>query len=69
MAAVFSHSPDFSVAKGYDKSNIFFSMGYDNENGILIENTFKRYSLRLNSDFELAKWAEHWRERIAVPGQ
>lgn len=52
----FSQFHDFSVAKGTDKSNFFLSLGYDNEDGILVNNDFKRYSLRLNSDFELAKW-------------
>ena len=52
----FSHFHDLSIAKGADKSNFFLSLGYDNENGILVNNDFKRYSLRLNSDFELLKW-------------
>ena len=52
----FAHFHDFSIAKGTEKSNYFLSLGYDDEDGILIDNSFKRFSLRLNSDFELAKW-------------
>lgn len=47
---------DLSIAKGFDRSNIYFSLGYDDEKGIVIDNDFKRMSLRLNSDFELTKW-------------
>ena len=54
----FSHFHDFSIAKGGEKSNYFMSLGYDDENGILIDNNFKRFSLRLNSDFQLADWVE-----------
>jgi TonB-linked SusC/RagA family outer membrane protein len=52
----FSHFHDLSIAKGAEKANFFLSLGYDDEDGILINNSFKRYSLRLNADFELAKW-------------
>ena len=52
----FSHYHDFSVSKGTDKSNYYLSLGYDDENGILIDNSFKRFSMRFNSDFELTKW-------------
>jgi TonB-linked SusC/RagA family outer membrane protein len=47
---------DFSISKGDEKFNFYFSMGYDNEAGILIDNTYKRYSARLNSDSKLTKW-------------
>ncbi|HZV71503.1 MAG TPA: TonB-dependent receptor [Saprospiraceae bacterium] len=49
----FSQNHNLSIAKGADKSNYFLSLGYNDEHGILIDNTFKRYSLRLNSDYEL----------------
>ncbi len=52
----FSHYHDFSIAKGTDRSSYYFSVGYDDETGILIDNDFQRFSLRFNSDFELAKW-------------
>ena len=47
---------DFSVSKGYEKFNFYTSLGYDDEDGILIDNSYKRYSGRLNSDVNLTKW-------------
>jgi TonB-linked SusC/RagA family outer membrane protein len=47
---------DFSVSKGDEKYNFYFSLGNDNEEGILINNTYKRYSSRINSDINLTKW-------------
>lgn len=47
---------DLSLSKGDDKFNYFLSFGYDNEEGILIDNNFKRYSVRLNSDSKVNKW-------------
>ena len=52
----FSHYHDFSVAKGTESSNFYLSFGYDDEEGILIDNNFERFSMRLNSDLDLAKW-------------
>lgn len=49
-------SYNFSVSKGDDRSNFFLSFGNDKEQGILIDNSYKRYSLRFNSDFKLTKW-------------
>ncbi len=49
-------SYNLSVSKGDDRSNFFLSFGNDKEQGILIDNSYKRYSLRLNSDFNLTKW-------------
>ncbi|MES1224060.1 MAG: SusC/RagA family TonB-linked outer membrane protein, partial [Bacteroidota bacterium] len=49
-------SNSVSVAKGDEKINYYFSFGNDNEKGILIDNTYKRYSMRLNSDVMLTKW-------------
>jgi TonB-linked SusC/RagA family outer membrane protein len=49
-------SYDLSIAKGDEKMNYFISFGHDNEDGILIDNNFKRYSLRINSDVRPKKW-------------
>lgn len=49
-------SYDMSISKGDEKANVFVSFGHDNEDGILIDNNYKRYSLRINSDFRVAKW-------------
>lgn len=47
---------DFSVSKGDEKFNFYFSAGYDDEEGILIQNNYKRYSSRLNADLKLTRW-------------
>lgn len=52
----FSSYHDLSIAKGTDRSNLFLSLGYDDEEGILIDNSFKRFGMRINSDFELTDW-------------
>lgn len=49
-------SYDLSISKGDEKFNFFMSFGTDSEDGILINNTYKRYSGRINSDIKLAKW-------------
>ncbi|MEO7990455.1 MAG: TonB-dependent receptor [Chryseolinea sp.] len=49
-------SNSVSVAKGDNKFNYFLSFGNDSENGILIDNSYKRYSVRINSDAKIAKW-------------
>lgn len=52
----FSHYHDVSIAKGTESANYYLSLGYDDENGILIDNSFQRFSLRLNSDIDVTKW-------------
>ncbi|WP_051049878.1 SusC/RagA family TonB-linked outer membrane protein [Nafulsella turpanensis] len=49
-------SYDLSVARGEEKFNFYFSLGYDDEVGILIDNTYKRISGRINSDIQLTDW-------------
>jgi TonB-linked SusC/RagA family outer membrane protein len=49
-------SNDLEVSNGNDKFNFYMSFGQDVENGILIDNTYKRSSIRINSDSKLAKW-------------
>jgi TonB-dependent starch-binding outer membrane protein SusC len=49
-------SHDVSISKGDEKLNYYLSFGYDRENGILIDNNYKRYSVRLNSDAKLRPW-------------
>jgi TonB-dependent starch-binding outer membrane protein SusC len=49
-------SYDLSVSKGDENFNYYISFGHDNEKGILIDNSFKRYSARINSDVKVAKW-------------
>lgn len=47
---------DLSIGKGDEKMNFFLSFGHDSEQGILIDNSFKRYSARINSDVKLTPW-------------
>ncbi|MCF8226468.1 MAG: TonB-dependent receptor [Bacteroidales bacterium] len=47
---------DFSISNGAENFNYYFSLGYDDETGILIDNTYNRYSARLNSDVRLTGW-------------
>ena len=49
-------SYDLDVSKGDDKMNYYLSLSHDDENGILIDNSYKRYSARLNSDVKLTRW-------------
>jgi TonB-linked SusC/RagA family outer membrane protein len=39
-----------------DKSNFAVTMGYLNDNGTLLNSYFRRYSLRVNTDFKLKPW-------------
>jgi TonB-linked SusC/RagA family outer membrane protein len=47
---------NLSVSGGTDKASLFFSTGYLNEKGYVIENDFERLSLRLNTDIEANDW-------------
>lgn len=48
-------SNDLSISNGGDNYNFYLSLGYDNEDGILIDNNYKRYGIRLNSDFDISE--------------
>jgi TonB-dependent starch-binding outer membrane protein SusC len=50
-ATIQSHN--VSVASGNDKSSFFFSLGYLNQQGTLIETYLKRYSARINTTFNV----------------
>ena len=47
---------NLSVAGGNENANYFVSGGYDKEEGIMIDNSFERYSLRANADFKIGKY-------------
>ncbi len=49
-------SNDLSISRGGEKYNFYLSLGYDNESGILIDNNYKRYGVRFNSDLDLTDW-------------
>ena len=54
---VFKNAPiqshNISVSSGTDKSTFFFSVGYFNQEGTLIETYLKRYSARINTTFNV----------------
>ncbi len=47
---------DLNVSGGSDKTKIFLSGQYLDQNGIIIGNQFKRYSARLNIDQQVRSW-------------
>ena len=46
---------NLSVSGGNENANYFISGGYDKEEGIMVDNSFERYSVRANSDFKIGK--------------
>lgn len=50
-APITSHT--VSVSSGSDRSSFFFSVGYFNQQGTLIETYLKRYSARINTSFNI----------------
>jgi TonB-linked SusC/RagA family outer membrane protein len=48
-----SHNHQISIASGNDKSRTFFNLGYENTEGMQIETFWRKYSARLNTDFDL----------------
>ncbi|MEL7588685.1 MAG: TonB-dependent receptor [Prolixibacteraceae bacterium] len=49
------HSHSFSASMGTEKANYAFSMNYQDQQGTLIESRLKRYSIRLNSGFNIGE--------------
>lgn len=52
-ALLLRHSLGFSG--GSENSRFYVGMGFQDQNGILLENEFKRYTFRINSEFDLTK--------------
>lgn len=48
-----AQSYNLSVSNGTEKGNYFFSLGYYDNNGIVKDTDFSRYSARINSDYKL----------------
>jgi len=51
-----SHSHYLLMQGGSEKSAYSLSLGYLNQNGLMIESWFKRYSVRLTMDNDVNKW-------------
>lgn len=45
---------NLSLSGGSDKSNYFLSMGYFTDEGIVIDNKYKRFNIRSNTEFTLS---------------
>lgn len=48
-----SHNHQISISAGNDKSRTFFNLGYEDTQGIQIETFWKKYSARINTEFNL----------------
>jgi len=46
---------NISASSGTEKSRTYFSLGYLNQDGILQNSHYKRYTARLNSDYDITK--------------
>ncbi len=49
---------NLSVAAGTDKTRVFVSLGYLQNEGIVRNTNFRRYNLRANVDQQLSEWAK-----------
>lgn len=53
-----THNVNGNVALSSDKGNFYFSGNYMNQDGLLRESYYERYSARLNSNFNIGKWVK-----------
>ncbi|MBX3254483.1 MAG: TonB-dependent receptor [Chitinophagaceae bacterium] len=56
LGRAFSQSHQLSLSGATDKSNYALSLGYLDNNGISAGTYFRRYSVRVNTEFSPAKW-------------
>ncbi|WP_018631162.1 SusC/RagA family TonB-linked outer membrane protein [Niabella aurantiaca] len=47
---------DISISGRTEQSSYYFSLGYTNQENVVINDTYKRYSFRLNLESKLASW-------------
>lgn len=52
----FEQNHNLSISGGNDNTTYFFSSSYLNDEGIVLENQFKRLTLRSNMDFKISKY-------------
>lgn len=52
----FQQNHMFSVSGGTDKTNYYFSLGYGNQEGIVVTNRLERYTFRGNLDQQVNNW-------------
>jgi TonB-linked SusC/RagA family outer membrane protein len=53
----FAQNYDLSVSRANDNSSSLFSLGYKKTEGILKYTNFENFSARMNTSFNIAKWA------------
>ncbi len=53
-----THNVNASVAYSSEKGNVYFSGNYMNQDGLIRESYFERYSVRVNSNFNIGKWVK-----------
>ena len=51
----FEQSHNLSVSGGNETAKFFTSIGYDSEDGVMINNKFERFAARANSEFKVGK--------------
>ena len=51
-----THNVSASVAHSTEKSNVFFSGNYINQDGLIRESYYRRFNVRLNSNFKIGKY-------------
>ena len=52
----FQHSHNLSVSGGTDETQYYISTGYSDQRGILVNNSFTRYTFNASVDQKLLKW-------------
>ncbi|MGC4037057.1 MAG: TonB-dependent receptor [Chitinophagaceae bacterium] len=56
LGQAFSQNHQLSLSGATDRSNYALSLGYSDNQGILTNTYFKRYSFRVNTEFKPTKW-------------
>ncbi len=56
LKPAFTQNHQVAISGATDKSNYAITMGYLDDNGILLNSYFKRISLRVNTDFKIKPW-------------
>lgn len=52
----FQQSHQLNVGGGTDKTKYYFSLGYTDQDGMLVQNKFRRFTGRFNMSHEVNKW-------------
>lgn len=55
LRPAFQQIHNISLSNGSEKATYLFNVGYLQDQGVVIENEFKRFTLRLNGDYKISK--------------